>query len=70
MFMFDATHDQFLRLGGLLIDTQSGVLFSIENALKRIYSLALLNIYSSPFDWSNPFGSWHDMPAWPPAYCL
>ena len=57
IFMFHTTHDQFLRSGSLLIDTQSGVLFSFENALKRIYSLALPDNYSSLFDWPDPFGS-------------
>ena len=33
MFMFDTTHDQFLCLDILLINTQSGVLCSFENAL-------------------------------------
>lgn len=33
MFMFDTTHDQFVRLGGRLIDTRSAVLFSFEKAL-------------------------------------
>ena len=33
MLMFDTTHDRFVSLGGRLIDTQSGVLFTFENAL-------------------------------------
>ena len=70
MFTFDTIHDQFLSLSCLLTDTQSGVLLAFKNTLWRIYSLALLNIYSSPFDWPDSFGSWHEMPAWPPAYLL
>lgn len=33
MFMFDTSHDRFLRLSALLIDTQSGASFSFEIAL-------------------------------------
>ena len=31
--MFDTTHDHFVPFGGFLIDTQSGVVISLENGL-------------------------------------
>ena len=50
MFTFDTIHVQSLRLSCLLTNTQSGVVLAFENALWRIYSLALMNNYSSLFD--------------------
>ena len=52
--MFDMNHDQFVLFGGLLIDTQSGVLFSSENA-----SIHLLCWITLPLR----LDSWHEMPA-------
>ena len=52
--MFDTTHVQFVLFGGLLIDTQSGVLLPFENGLSGSISL---------FDWPAPWGSWHEVPA-------